>query len=306
MLPTARSKVSGAVYAQESAIREGVSAVVKEKVLGGVLAALGQQMTPEEYHAAVSAGQIPAETAAQIDGAVSAKMQEAEITAQIDAAVSEQEQLLIEENMNSSEVRYQIDAAIQKAKSGESSISALKAQLDSYAKFYQGLLDYTAGVASADAGAAKLDEGALSIRDGAGKLEEGASALESGASALSEGICALKDGGNALTGGVTQLRDLVNTFEKPVKFFYAPFRLSCLPTLCRKFFPCFGFLLCTHIRNCSSWLATQEITSRRCAGTPCSSTTVRIKCVGQTSFPFSLEVEHTKWSCLASKFLLVQ
>ena len=39
---------------------------------------------------------------------------------------------------------------------------------------------------------------------------------------------------------------------------------------------CFTPIACL---NCSSWLATQEITSRRCASTPCSKTTARIKCV---------------------------
>lgn len=40
----------------------------------------------------------------------------------------------------------------------------------------------------------------------------------------------------------------VNTLEKSVKFFYAPFRLRQLPPLLREFFFRFGFLLCAHSR----------------------------------------------------------
>ena len=129
------------------------------------------------------------------------------IQAQIDTATSQQIDQLIQQNLNSSEVQSQIDAAINKAAAGENSIAALKAQLDSYNQFYQGLKTYTAGVASADAGAAQLDTGAAALKEGAGQLSDGASSLKEGADALNSGILALKDGSAALVDGVTQLRD---------------------------------------------------------------------------------------------------
>ncbi len=204
---TAYSQVSSAVSAQKGTIREQVSLAVQEKVLSGVLAAAGVNLTTERYAAAVSAGQIPAETAAQISAAVNAKMQDASIQAQIEDATAQQAEKLIEENMNSSDVQSQIDNAVRTAKSGETSISALKAQLDSYNQFYQGLQSYTAGVAAADTGAAALDAGAGSLKDGAAALKSGADSLKTGADSLSDGMDALCQGGGTLVSGVTQLRD---------------------------------------------------------------------------------------------------
>lgn len=181
---------SDAVYAKKDYIRSQVSQVVEGQVLDGVLQASGTGLTVEQYQTAVAAGQIPAETQAAITAAVSQQMASEAIQTQIDAATSQQ-----------------IDAAINKAAAGENSIAALKAQLDSYNQFYQGLKTYTAGVASADAGAARLDTGAAALKEGAGQLSDGASSLKEGADALNSGILALKDGSAALVDGVTQLRD---------------------------------------------------------------------------------------------------
>ena len=181
---------SDAIYAKIDYIRSQVSQVVEGQVLAGVLQASGTGLTVEQYQTAVAAGQIPAETQAAITAAVSQQMASEAIQTQIDAATSQQ-----------------IDAAINKAAAGKNSIAALKAQLDSYNQFYQGLKTYTAGVASADAGAAQLDTGAAALKEGAGQLSDGASSLKEGADALNSGILALKDGSAALVDGVTQLRD---------------------------------------------------------------------------------------------------
>lgn len=204
---TASDQVTAAVYAKKDYIRSQVSQVVEGQVLAGVLQASGTGLTVEQYQTAVAAGQIPAETQAAITAAVSQQMASEAIQAQIDAATSQQIDQLIQQNLNSSEVQSQIDAAINKAAAGENSIAALKAQLDSYNQFYQGLKTYTAGVASADAGAARLDTGAAALKEGAGQLSDGASSLKEGADALNSGILALKDGSAALVDGVTQLRD---------------------------------------------------------------------------------------------------
>ena len=204
---TASDQVTAAVYAKKDYIRSQVSQVVEGQVLAGVLQASGTGLTVEQYQTAVAAGQIPAETQAAITAAVSQQMASEAIQAQIDAATSQQIDQLIQQNLNSSEVQSQIDAAINKAAAGENSIAALKAQLDSYNQFYQGLKTYTAGVASADAGATQLDTGAAALKEGAGQLSDGASSLKEGADALNSGILALKDGSAALVDGVTQLRD---------------------------------------------------------------------------------------------------
>ena len=137
-----------------------------------------------------------------------------DITALISSKTDEQVAALIEQNMNSSEVQDQITAALEKAKSGAASISALKGQLDSYREFYNGLGAYTDGVSSAKEGADALSGGAASLSSGSSALSSGASALSSGADALYagigelyDGILTLKDGAPALVDGVSKLRD---------------------------------------------------------------------------------------------------
>ena len=79
-------------------------------------------------------------------------------------------------------------------------VAALKASLDSYNGFYQGLQSYTAGVAQSAAGAGKLNTGISSVKDGA-------DSLSAGAAQLYDGILTMHNGAPALIDGVTQLRD---------------------------------------------------------------------------------------------------
>ena len=79
-------------------------------------------------------------------------------------------------------------------------VAALKASLDSYNGFYQGLQSYTAGVAQAQAGAGELNSGI-------GAVKNGADSLSAGAGQLYDGILAMKNSAPALVDGVTQLRD---------------------------------------------------------------------------------------------------
>ncbi len=79
-------------------------------------------------------------------------------------------------------------------------IAALKASLDSYNGFYQGLQGYTAGVEQSAAGAGELNSGM-------GTLKNGADSLSAGAGQLYDGILTMKDSAPALIDGVTQLRD---------------------------------------------------------------------------------------------------
>ena len=89
-------------------------------------------------------------------------------------------------------------AALPEAAAGP--VVQLKASLDSYNQFYQGLQSYTAGVAQAAAGAA-------SLKAGASQLNGGASQLSGGTTELYGGIMTLKNSTPALVDGVRQLRD---------------------------------------------------------------------------------------------------
>ena len=90
------------------------------------------------------------------------------------------------------------------ASAGESpaaqQVAALKSSLDSYDSFYQGLQNYTAGVAQSAAGAGELNQGAASLKNGA-------DSLSAGAEQLYDGILTMKGRSPALIDGVTQLRD---------------------------------------------------------------------------------------------------
>lgn len=197
---TALGQVSDAVRAQAPTVRARVEAAIRVRVLEGVLAEAGLDMTAEAYDAAVAAGAIDLETQAQISAGVEAQMQSEEIQAQIEQNTEAQIQALIDQTMKSPEIQAQINAAVESAKNGSGSIAALRAQLDSYSEFYQGLRSYTAGV---DQAASGVDALAVGGKD----LAAGAADLKSGANSLSRGLGNLRSGGGALTSGVQQLRD---------------------------------------------------------------------------------------------------
>lgn len=223
----ALQKVTDAVNAKKNDVVSGVTAVVREQVCAKVTAAVrenvkaqvlaSQNLTEETYEAGINAGVITSEQRAQIEAAIDMQMQSDTVKAMIDAntdaqmasqdiqavisaKTDEQIKLLIDQNMNSAEVQGQINSAIEQAKAGAASISALKTQLDSYNTFYSGLNQYTAGVASAN-------EGANSLNAGANKLKNGASELDAGINELYNGILTLKNGAPALADGVSALRD---------------------------------------------------------------------------------------------------
>ena len=79
-------------------------------------------------------------------------------------------------------------------------VAALKASLDSYNGFYQGLQNYTSGVAQAKDGAGELNVGVDALKNGA-------DSLSAGAGQLYDGILTMKGSAPALIDGVTQLRD---------------------------------------------------------------------------------------------------
>lgn len=213
----ARSKalevVTAAVRAQEPAIRtqveEAIHVQVTEKVISAAL-----NITPEAYTAAVSAGQIPQATQTQITAAVQQQMQTDEIQAAITANTEAQIQKLIDAQMESPDVAAQIEAGVQSSRSQIGRLAALKAQLDSYNQFYQGLCTYTSGVRSAcdgsealASGSAELASGAGSLAEGAGSLSDGLSALQTGGKSLTDGVSQLKDGAMQLNDGLVQFNE---------------------------------------------------------------------------------------------------
>ncbi len=224
---TAKESVTNAVNEQKDAIKSSVTAAVREEVSAKVTSAVrgnvesqvlaSMSMTKEQYDSAVEAGVITTERQTQITAAIDSQMQSDTVKALIDANIEEQlssgeiqtlisskteEQaaLIIEQKMNSTEVQSQITAALERAKSGAASISALKEQLDSYNSFYTGLNQYTAGVASAK-------DGADALNDGVVKLKAGTAELYAGINELCDGIFTLKNGAPALIDGITRLKD---------------------------------------------------------------------------------------------------
>ena len=90
-----------------------------------------QDVTYENYLALIAAGAIPEEAQAQIDAVVAQ---------QIDSLVAQKKQELINQNMASEAVQNGIAQAVAKAQAGQNSIEALRAQLNKYNEFYEGVL----------------------------------------------------------------------------------------------------------------------------------------------------------------------
>ena len=154
------------------------------------------------------------EIKATIEANINAQMQSQDIKNTIETKTSEQIELLIEQNMNSPEVQQGITEALEKAKSGAASISALKVQLDSYNKFYVGLSQYTDGVASAKSGADALSKGASTLKNGTASLSSGMDELFNGILTLKKGAPALVNGVTALRDGAMKLSDGLNEFNE--------------------------------------------------------------------------------------------
>lgn len=210
----AYNQVETAVRAQEAAISSKVEAAAREKVLEGVLKAIGQPMTAKEYEAAVNGGKLSGEIQAKITGAVEKQMSSSDMKEEIAKNTKLQIKNLTDEKMQSDEVKSQINKAVESAKSGVSGIAALKTQLDSYNQFYQGLLTYTNGVAEASSGAKELKNGTESLKKGTDGLKDGAEELYAGLNTLKEGSNALVDGVTQLKDGAKQLSDGLKEFNE--------------------------------------------------------------------------------------------
>lgn len=210
---TALETVTATVNSQKDVIRTAVEATVRKSVTEQVLAAAGLGMTADQYDAAVAAGQVSEEVQAQVSTAVSTQMSTSAVQAAIESNTASQIQSLIETNMNSEEVKSQIQAGVAKAQAGRKSLQALKTQLDSYNTFYQGVLSYTAGVDQANEGAQQILAGTYTLKDGTGSLVSGAGQLKNGSSSLKSGTSELKSGTSTLKDGTSSLKSGVKTLK---------------------------------------------------------------------------------------------
>lgn len=210
----ALKQVTDTVNSQSDKIRQGVENEYRKSVVEDVLASVGYSMTYDQYEAAVAAGTIPQDVQAQINQAVSETMALDSTQAAIDSLTQSEIQKMIDANMNSETVQQAIAEGVQLLKAGREALTALKNQLDNYNKFYEGILEYTAGVDKANAGAMQILGGTYSLKNGSSSLASGASDLKNGASSLKSGTSSLKSGTSDLKDGTSELnRGTITLFE---------------------------------------------------------------------------------------------
>ena len=179
------SVVRPKVEAQEAQIRSAVEEAVKAKVLEAVLAQVKPDLTMEQYEAAVKAGMVTPDQAAQISAAVDEQMATEDVAAKIEAAVSEKKEELIRENVeNYLSTDETVQAKLAQAKGATDSLTALKTQLDQVNTFVNGVKAYTDGTAQAADGAVKLNAGMKELKNGAFLLAQGADTLYSNGTQL--------------------------------------------------------------------------------------------------------------------------
>lgn len=225
----AKKTVTDKVNASEAQITAAVTEAVKTEVTNTIKTTVvlpkvlaSQNLTMEQYNA------LPAAVKSQIDAAVDAQMQSetvhSAITAQmatdkvkktISDNVAAQKTKLIAENMAGTEVQTQINAAVTKAKDGQTQIKSAKESLDSYATFYQGVLAYTAGTDTAAAGSAQLSQGyteniTANVKTLSDKLKEyvaGIDKLNTSAPAFKDAVSQITDGAGTLADGTSKFYD---------------------------------------------------------------------------------------------------
>lgn len=232
-----RAKIEEAVTAKvQETVAAQVEEAVRENVTAQVLAAM--DMTPDTYKAAVESGALTDAQKNQIAAAVDAQMKSQEvkavlaqqteqtmgsdeIKATIEQNVNEQVEALTQQNTASKDVQAKRAAALEQGQAAAASLTALKAQLDDYRTFYDGLNAYLAGTAQAANGASELKTGAAQLAAGTEELNgkvpallEGIGSLSNGMNTLTENIPSLTDGVQQLLDGANELKDGLNTFDE--------------------------------------------------------------------------------------------
>lgn len=183
-----------------SAVRPVVAAAIADSVNAAygtsitaeyVLSDPAYAETLEEQSAPIIDAKMEEEaTVTAINGIVEAKMETEEVTNIINQKTEETVQNLISQNMTNAEVVNSINEGTKK-------IVDLKASLDSYNTFYQGIIAYTGGVDSAYKGALELQKNMPALLDGINTLKEGSGKLSDGLEKFNE-------------EGVSKITELVN------------------------------------------------------------------------------------------------
>lgn len=232
-----RAQIETAVTAEvQKTVAAQVEEAVRESVTSQVLAAM--DMTPDAYKAALESGAVTDAQKNQIAATVDAQMKTQEVKAilaqqteqamngddvkaVIEQNVNEQVEALTQQNLSSEKVQAERTAALEKAQAAAASLTALKAQLDDYRTFYDGLNAYLAGTAQVAGGAAELQTGAAQLAEGTEELNgkvpallEGIGSLSDGMNTLVENVPALTDGVQQLLDGANELKDGLNTFDE--------------------------------------------------------------------------------------------
>lgn len=232
-----RAKIEEAVTAKvQETVAAQVEEAVRENVTAQVLAAM--DMTPDTYKAAVESGALTDAQKNQIAAAVDAQMKSQEvktvlaqqteqtmgsdeIKATIEQNVNEQVEALTQQNLSSKDVQAKRAAALEQGQAAAASLTALKAQLDDYRTFYDGLNAYLAGTAQAANGASELKTGAAQLAASTEELNgkvpallEGIGSLSNGMNTLTENLPSLTDGVQQLLDGANELKDGLNTFDE--------------------------------------------------------------------------------------------
>ena len=176
-----------------------------DTVLSGAIASLDSNLV---YQQALN--QVTLEVNTGRDGIraqVAATMPEGTSDEMIDQATDAR----IQNTIDSTMAGDTIQGRLQSAAAGVQTLANLKASLDSFNSFYQGLQSYTGGVASAASGASTLKKGTDDLKSGSDQLCSGADTLQKGLSelqnsipALIEGITKLRDGSLELANGLQQ------------------------------------------------------------------------------------------------------
>jgi len=209
----ALNQVTAAVAEKRPYIEAMVTAGVQEQVTANVTAAVRANLeaTVSGGDAAIIDMQMDSETVkALIRSKVSENMKSPEIKALIAQNTEAQVQKAISDNMAGTEVQEKLTQASE----GVQTLISLKASLDNYNVFYQGLQTYTAGVAQAASGAGELAGGTKELKNGTGKLSAGAKELDSGLQTLKNNVPALIDGIEQLKDGSLKLSDGLHEFDQ--------------------------------------------------------------------------------------------
>ena len=188
--------------------------------LAQTVAALVSRLTDEqkEQILAGAASQLTDEQKEQIlAGAVSQltdEQREQILAGAMDQLTDEQKAQIRQGAIDLVMASEEVQAQMQSASESVQLLTGLKAQLDTYNQFYQGLRSYTAGVASATEGAGSLVSGCKELQSGADSLSYGAKQIADGCDELRSNIPSLLDGITQLRDGSSALSEGLNEFNQ--------------------------------------------------------------------------------------------